>query len=148
MKKVDLFVYGNIFFKRDVQAEKNGSVESSVSDTHIDLSDAIIVKGDMIVDDINFGKKIVCCTGDIIKLSEKDILSQQWISVGERLPDENEEVLCMMKSNGAVVSGYIMFSKVKKHLEVATNVDFHFEDDEGYEPTHWMPLPQLNHEKG
>lgn len=31
-----------------------------------------------------------------------------WVSVKERLPKENEMVLCRMVSNGAIVSGYIV----------------------------------------
>lgn len=75
-----------------------------------------------------------------------DALQNQWISVKDRLPEEDEEILCRMKSNGAVVSGFIFINK-KGIPQVATDSCFHFEDYEGYEPTHWMPLSQLNPEK-
>lgn len=72
--------------------------------------------------------------------------AHQWVSVEDALPDESEEVLCMMKSNGAVVSGFIFRNK-KGIPEVATDSCFHFEDYGGYEPTHWMHKPQLNNER-
>ncbi len=62
------------------------------------------------------------------------------------MPGEDEEVLCRMKSNGAVVSGFIFINK-KGIPRVTTDSCFHFEDYEGYEPTHWMSLPALNSEK-
>lgn len=68
-------------------------------------------------------------------------LSHQWISVEEALPQENEEVLCMMKSNHAIVSGYIY--KNNGTVKVATSPDFHFEDYEGYEVIAWMPIPKF-----
>lgn len=73
-------------------------------------------------------------------------LSHQWRSVEDELPNEDEEVLCRMKSNGAIVSGFIMKSKRTGRLEVATSPDFHFEDYGDYEPTHWMPIPELKTE--
>lgn len=76
----------------------------------------------------------------------REAIDSQWISVEERLPKESEEVLCMMKSNGAIVSGFI-FKNEKGAPQVATSPDFHFEDYGGYEPTHWCPIPQLNPEK-
>lgn len=68
-------------------------------------------------------------------------LSHQWISVEEALPDENEEVLCMMKSNHAIVSGYIY--KENGIATVATSPDFEFEDYGDYEAVAWMPRPEL-----
>lgn len=68
-------------------------------------------------------------------------LQNQWISVEEALPDENEEVLCMMKSNRAIVSGYIY--KENGIAIVATSPDFEFEDYGHYEAIAWMPRPEL-----
>lgn len=50
-----------------------------------------------------------------------------------------------MKSNGAIVSGYIT-THLDGYPEVATSPDFHFEDYGGYECTHWMPLPPMPEE--
>lgn len=83
------------------------------------------------------------------KVFNKDVeyvRKSEWISVEEWLPDENEEVLCMMKSNGAIVSGFI-FKNAKDTPQVATSPNFHFEDYGGYEPTHWLYIPPLNPEK-
>lgn len=64
--------------------------------------------------------------------------AQKWISVNDELPPEDELVLCKMKSNEAVVAGYIM--KINGKLEVCTNPDFHFEDYGHYEPIEWRRL--------
>lgn len=78
---------------------------------------------------------------DGFEAGAKYALSHQWISVDEALPEENEEVLCMMKSNYAIVSGYIY--KENSIVKVATSSNFHFEDYEGYEVIAWMPIPEF-----
>ena len=62
----------------------------------------------------------------------------QMIPVEERLPLENLRVLCRMKSNGQIVSGYLF--KQNGKVCVATDPNFHFEDYEDYEATHWFPM--------
>ena len=64
----------------------------------------------------------------------------RWIPVTEKLPDSTEKVLCLMKSNRAIVGGFIFLNQDGRS-EVATSPDFHFEDYENYEPTHWLPIP-------
>lgn len=66
-----------------------------------------------------------------------------WISVNERLPNENEIVLCRMKSNEAIVSGYIFISP-EGYARISTSPDFEFEDYGGYECDMWMPIPKFN----
>lgn len=66
-----------------------------------------------------------------------------WISVKERLPEQNELVLCRMVSNGAIVSGYI-FVEDKKTPRVATQGSFEFEDWNDYECDMWMPIPSFD----
>lgn len=65
-----------------------------------------------------------------------------WISVKERLPKENDMVLCRMVSNGAIVSGYIVV-EAGKPPRVATSGNFEFEDYGDYECDMWMPIPDL-----
>lgn len=65
-----------------------------------------------------------------------------WISVTEQLPNEDEIVLCRMKSNGAIVSGYIFISP-EGYVCVSTSPDFEFEDYGGYECDMWMPIPKI-----
>ena len=60
------------------------------------------------------------------------------IPVEERLPLESMCVLCRMKSNGQIVSGYLY--KEGGRVCVATDSNFHFEDYCDYEATHWFPL--------
>lgn len=64
--------------------------------------------------------------------------SLQMIPVEERLPLGNLRVLCRMKSNGQIVSGYLFYQNGK--VCVATDPNFHFEDYEDYEATHWFPM--------
>lgn len=65
-----------------------------------------------------------------------------WISIKERLPKENDMVLCRMVSNGAIVSGYIVV-EAGKPPRVATSGNFEFEDYGNYECDMWMPIPDL-----
>ena len=65
-----------------------------------------------------------------------------WINVKERLPKENEMVLCRMVSNGAIVLGYIVV-EAGKPPRVATSGNFEFEDYGDYECDMWMPIPDL-----
>lgn len=65
-----------------------------------------------------------------------------WISVKERLPKENEMVLCRMVSNGAIVSGYIVV-EAGKPPRVATSGNFEFEDYGDYECDMWSLYPTL-----
>jgi hypothetical protein len=64
--------------------------------------------------------------------------SLRMIPVEERLPLEGMRVLCRMKSNGQIVSGYLY--KEGGRVCVATDSNFHFEDYCDYEATHWYPL--------
>ena len=66
-----------------------------------------------------------------------------WISVKERLPEENKLVLCRMVPNGAIVSGYIVVSPGRSPY-VATDGGFEFEDWNDYECDMWMPIPSFD----
>ena len=64
--------------------------------------------------------------------------AMRMIPVEERLPLESLRVLCRMKSNGQIVSGYLCRKDGK--VCVATDPNFEFEDYGNYEATHWFPL--------
>ncbi len=89
--------------------------------------------------------------GVLHKETQKDFIagakwqSEQspWVNVKERLPDENEIVLCRMVSNEAIVSGYIFVSP-DNYVCVSTLPDFEFEDYGGYVCDMWMPIPKFN----
>ena len=69
MTKVDLYVYGNIISNGDFLTSVDSEdfeKQSYVNDNEVDLSEAIIIHGDLVVDEINTGKKFVCCSGDIM----------------------------------------------------------------------------------
>lgn len=66
-----------------------------------------------------------------------------WVSVKERLPEQNKLVLCRMVSNGAIVSGYIVVSPGRSPY-VATDGGFEFEDWNDYECDMWMPIPSFD----
>lgn len=53
--------------------------------------------------------------------------SHQWTNVKDRLPDKNEQVLCEMKSNVAIISGYIFVNELGK-AQVSTDTLFEFAD--------------------
>lgn len=78
-----------------------------------------------------------------IKGAEWQAKQSPWINVKERLPEQNELVLCRMVSNGAIVSGYI-FVEDKKTPRVATQGSFEFEDWNDYECDMWTPIPSFD----
>lgn len=72
-------------------------------------------------------------------------LSKQspWISVKERLPEQNELVLCRMVSNEAIVSGFII-PMPSGRPRVVTLPDFEFEDYGDYVCDMWTPIPSFD----
>ncbi len=77
----------------------------------------------------------------VAMLGAKWALTHQWVKVEQELPDAKELVLCEMKSNGAIVSGYISLND-KGILQVSTDPSFEFADYEYYEPIRWMKKPR------
>jgi len=76
------------------------------------------------------------------KEGAKWLSENMWISVKEALPiDEGTKVICKMKSNGELVSGYIYLNNGVPTIE--TDPAFEFQDYENYEVTHWMPIPEF-----
>lgn len=78
-----------------------------------------------------------------IKGAEWQSKQSPWISVKERLPEQNKLVLCRMVSNGAIVSGYIVVSPGRSPY-VATDGGFEFEDWNDYECDMWMLIPSFD----
>lgn len=66
-----------------------------------------------------------------------------WISVKERLPEQNELVLCRMVSNEAIVSGFIIPTP-NGRPRVVTLPDFEFEDYGDYVCDMWTPIPSFD----
>lgn len=66
-----------------------------------------------------------------------------WISVEERLPEQNELVLCRMVSNEAIVSGFIIPTPSGRP-RVVTLPDFEFEDYGDYVCDMWTPIPSFD----
>lgn len=82
------------------------------------------------------------CREDFKAGAEWQAKQSPWVSIKERLPKENDMVLCRMVSNGAIVSGYIVV-EAGKPPRVATSGNFEFEDYGDYECDMWMPIPDL-----
>jgi hypothetical protein len=85
------------------------------------------------------------CTSEVSFIAGAEWQSKQspWVSVKERLPEQNKLVLCRMVSNGAIVSGYIVVSPGRSPY-VATDGGFEFEDWNDYECDMWMPIPSFD----
>lgn len=66
-----------------------------------------------------------------------------WISVKERLPEQNELVLCRMVLNEAIVSGFII-PMPSGRPRVVTLPDFEFEDYGDYVCDMWTPIPSFD----
>lgn len=64
-----------------------------------------------------------------------------WRDVSDEKYPIDKEVFCRMKSNGAIVSGYIYKDNGK--YKVATSPNFHFEDYGDYECDLYMLIPEM-----
>ena len=80
------------------------------------------------------------CIVDFISGAEWQSKQSPWISVKERLPEQNELVLCRMVSNEAIVSGFII-PMPSGRPRVVTLPDFEFEDYGDYVCDMWTPIP-------
>ena len=66
-------------------------------------------------------------------------MSDQWISVSERLPKEGVVVLAFLPKQGDVESGvYAAVLSELQTLHGTFSTSFGF----GFEATHWMPMPE------
>lgn len=108
---------------KSLLTEKNKEIAEVYPKKFMDLMMDVYEKGINVGVDI--GKK-ACCD------------AMRMIPVEEKLPLESLRVLCRMKSNGQIVSGYLY--KKDGKVCVATDPNFHFEDYCDYEATHWFPL--------
>ena len=69
-------------------------------------------------------------------------LSNQWISVKDKLPSkDNDYVLCHLVNSDEIVSGYI-----GKNNQVETNPIFEFDAMGDYTCDYWMPIPKFKEE--
>ena len=109
------YAIGKTFFRKNVRKE-------------VDADDYVLRKDN--------------CREDFKAGAEWQAKQSPWVSIKERLPKENEMVLCRMVSNGAIVSGYIVV-EAGKPPRVATSGNFEFEDYGDYECDMWMPIPDL-----
>lgn len=87
-------------------------------------------------------KYLVKENGDIIPLSKQS----EWISVEERLPEPNEECLVSARVGDRVV---IDLGEIVQYWNGRTNeygfmwmITNDWDEGEGCEITHWMPLPE------
>lgn len=112
------------------------TIEEAAIEHALNAADAVILNGEMETNYVERARFSFIVGANFA-------LTHQWRSVEDELPGD-EKVLCRMKSNGAIVSGFIIKSKRTGRLEVASAPDLYFKDHEGYEPTHWMPIPKLN----
>ena len=81
--------------------------------------------------------------GDVVEMLEKGYRKQEWISVEERLPEKDIEVLVALKIGDrvSVDTDRIYFGKWLNYGK------FGCACEKGY-VTHWMPLPEAPKMKG
>lgn len=75
-------------------------------------------------------------------------MKQQWISVADRLPEENKNVLLFSKETGNVIGKYNngaffteMSIRSNGNKELGTYIEFSY-NILNLNVTHWMPLPE------
>ena len=77
---------------------------------------------------------------DAFDAGEENALSNQWISVKDKLPAVDDDyVLCHLAKSNEIVSGYI-----GKDNKVETSPTFEFDAMGDYTCDYWMPIPELN----
>jgi hypothetical protein len=89
---------------------------------------------------------------EIIDSIANGVTVQQWISVTERLPDEEGQYLVYMKSPYSGWQDVLRFAKDGRKVDKYDfhnqwkNVWYYYDSEYGYltvdSVTHWMPLPQ------
>lgn len=75
-------------------------------------------------------------------------MKQQWISVADRLPEKNKNVLLFSKETSTVIGKYLnglFFTETSirsnGNKELGTYVEFSYKVV-NFNVTHWMPLPE------
>ena len=67
---------------------------------------------------------------------------QKWIPVTERLPSLHDDVLLYFKDDDNMAAGYLDDVDEDRTMWCAYSDGGYYTDCD-YEPTHWMPLPEL-----
>lgn len=66
-------------------------------------------------------------------------LSQQWVSVEERLPEDDYDVIACIKER----EDHTLYCEIAYHFKG----EWRTTNGEYIHPTHWFPIPKLNNEK-
>jgi hypothetical protein len=69
------------------------------------------------------------------------LLSPQWISVEDRLPEHDQEVMTYSATNNSMPSSMLM-GITRYTKQENTSYFYGGNPGDGYKVTHWMPLPQ------
>ena len=89
---------------------------------------------------------------NITKAIEELSKQSEWISVDERLPEPNEKCLIAAKWGDRVVIdlGELVpsFDIITKEESYDWLITYDWDEGEGFEITHWMPLPEAPKMKG
>ena len=88
------------------------------------------------------------CADDFLAGCEHEAKRDRWVSVKERLPDNNDEVLAYSPVLGIGNWEYYFYESEQGRLWTLNNYDgndgietFTFDVDDKIIPTHWQPLP-------
>jgi hypothetical protein len=118
----------------------NKTIEEAAIEHALNAADAVILNGEMETNYVERARFSFIVGANFA-------LSHQWRRVEDELPPGDEKVLCRLKSNGVIVSGFINKSKRTGRLEVFISPGFYVKGYGNSEPTHWMPIPLVNEQK-
>ena len=77
-------------------------------------------------------------TGKLVKMAKSGMY--EWISVRDKLPEDNKYVLAVFASGALVVA--CVFEHDEDAVYWRAQTDDGWESDMDFDPTHWMPLPE------
>ena len=110
--------------------EQKQKVLEAVAEFHVDKNGLI-------------GLKTLVPLDEIRRLKYKKLYTSApevgWIKTSDRLPKHNQEVLCCDKWNVTTAT----FCQIGQYQKWDLIVAGDYAEDASFEPTHWMPLPDM-----
>ena len=101
---------------------------------------------DAVIMGLRNGKQLISTSRVADHLIAHGVTIQKWIPVTERLPKKITNKVITLSKNGYVGFGHYENYKGRQNWYNLESdmpfTDWNYDDDDSYEVTHWMPLPE------